>query len=139
MTEINEARKALYDRFEVIWVAAHSTVPRTYDNEGFTPPASGPWVRFSVRHSSSRQETLGAVGHRNFERRGMVLVQVFIEKNAPIKSADTYVTTIKNGLEAISLLDDNLVTEACTPREIGPTERWVQTNVECPFWYTDTR
>lgn len=140
MTTINEARKALYDRFTTTWAASsHSTIPYSLDNEGFTPPAAGGWVRLSVRHTISTQETLGPIGSRKFERRGLIFVQVFVPKNDPIKNADTYVTTIKNALEAVTLLDDNLVTEAHVPREIGGSDRWYQVNVEVPFRYYETR
>lgn len=135
MTTLNEAAGRIYQDFNTDWAAL---TPLTFDGEEFDPPA-GSWVRLTVRHNVSQQESLGGVGRRKFERGGLVIVQCFTPLDLGRATADNLATVARNVFEGKTLTPENIRFTAVLTREIGPSEVWFQINVEAAFTYTETK
>ena len=72
----NQAREAVYLQWKTEWEILHSQtvgqptyLPYQFENLRFVEPASPQrWVRVSVRHLSSDQETIASSGNRRYQR-----------------------------------------------------------------------
>ena len=138
MTDITEAREAIYQAFNTAWAAE---TPLAFDNDGFDP-ADGvaEWVRLSVRHRLAGQETLGSPGNRRFYRQGAAMVQVFVQPNTGTLRAGQLVRKAMRAFEGSSLAGTTVRFGSVIPREIGnDTEGWYQFQVEAEFEYDETR
>ena len=135
MTTLNEARGRIYQDFVTAW---GSTSPFTFDNEAFNQP-SGPWVRLTVRHNASQQESLGPINRRKFERGGSVFIQCFTPLDSGAASADNLASVARAAFEGRTLTPENIRFTEVIVREIGPSEEWYQVNVEALFTYTETK
>lgn len=143
MTTINQAREAIYTAFLEAWTV--ETVPETvletpvtFDNEGFKPP-SEPWVRLTVRHTSSTQETLGPVGSRKFSRRGICFVQVFVPADSGTKEATELARKASLVFEGERISGTTLRFLDVVIRENGASGKWYGVSVEANFEYDETR
>lgn len=138
MTTQNEARERIYQTFVDEWSA--TPVARvTYDNEAFDPPANLSWVRLTVRHTGSAQESLGPVGRRKFERIGSVIVQCFTPLDTGAAGADTLAQAARTIFEGRTLSPEAIRFTDCVVREIGVDGAWFQANAEAFFTYTETK
>jgi len=131
MSTLVSAREAIYQRFVDQWGGSSAF---TFDNEQFDPPAGVPWVRVSVRHSFGAQETLGGAPNRRFSRGGLIFVQVFVPLDSGNKAADALAQSARAIFEGTHFATDVRCSDV-TVREVGPSEGWFQTNVECSFEY----
>ena len=136
MTTLTAAREAIYQAFVDGWGA---TSVFTFDNENFDPPDDASWVRLSVRHNASTQETLGRTGNRRFARLGSALVQIFTRDNIGARTADTLATTAREIFEGVSLAGTTIRFLDVIVRETGPDGKWYQVVVEATFEYDETR
>lgn len=137
MTTLNEARGRIYQDFVTAWGA---TSPFTFDNEEFDPPnPPAAWVRLTVRHNTSQQESLGPAGRRKYERGGSVFVQCFTPLDSGVSAADNLATVVRSTFEGKTLTPENVRFTEVIVREIGPDGEWYQMNVEAVFTYTETR
>lgn len=136
MTTQTEAREAIYQAFIDGWGAASLY---TFDNEDYTPPSDLPWVRLSVRHTNSAQETLGAVGNRNYLRSGNIIVQIFGPQDTGVFETDTLVETVRAIFEGVTLPGTTVRCYDCIVNETGPSGKWYQTIVRATFDYEETR
>lgn len=134
MSSINEAREAIYSRFNTEWAARTEF---TFDNERFDAPVNGSWVRLVVRNIVSNQETLGRMGNRKFNRQGSIICQVFVDSNTGLQNSDTLTEAIRTIFEGVSF--NGVYANDCVIREIGPDGKWFQTNVETFFFYDDIK
>ena len=101
---INDVRRTVYQ--EVI-AAVSNAIPGSalrglsarddgniaFDNVSFDTPPPDPmgsekWVRFSVRHQTRVQYTLGSTGQRRFRHDGVVFCQVFVQTDEATETAD---------------------------------------------------
>ena len=135
MTTLNEARGAVYSAFVVGWGA---TSPITFDNENFDPPA-GVWARMVVRHAGRDQESLGGLGARKFESVGSVIVQCFGPLDTGTALVDTLAQVAQGIFEGKTLTPEGIRFTSAVVTEIGPTEDWMQVNVESLFSYTQLK
>jgi hypothetical protein len=133
MTTINEAREAVYERWDTQW---GSTTPFTFENEDFDTP-DVPWARVSVRNQASEQRTLGAPGNRRFRRIASVFVQIFDLVDNGLLTLDGLSQTARTIFEGVSFsgLDFNNV----VVRESGTDGKWYQFVVEAFFDYEETK
>lgn len=143
-TTVAEANKALVDRFHAVWTAiidpaTSGPYPYVLENEAFDPPDGGTYARFAIRHQTSRQDTLGAVGGRKFDRRGAAFAQIFTPQNGGMTLARTLSQTVLEGFEGARLTGTTLRFLDVIPREVGPTGPWWNNTVEIGFAYTETR
>lgn len=135
MTTLNEAREAVCSKFIDEW-ADETAV--TLDNETFDAPTTEPWVRLSVRNITSGQETLGPVGHRNFERKAILFIQIFTQTDIGLKQSDELAQAARAIFEGITL-NGNIAFYDSVTREVGPDGLWYQVVVECNFTYNETK
>lgn len=134
MATLSEVRNSIYTYFIDQWGA---TSEFTFDNEKFNPPNNTKWVRVSVRHRTSTQDTLGSVGTRQYERRGAVIIQVFTPLNGGTAEADSLVQTLQTMFEGVNIGEANVYEVPIT--EIGPSEEFYRVDVEALFVYNETK
>lgn len=132
MTTQAQARETIYGAFKSEWA---DRAPYYFDNE-VVNTETGDWVRLTVRHQVSAQETLGPVGNRKFQRNGTIIIQLFTKLGSATEEVDTLSSVIRAIYEGKTLQGVNF--NSVTVREIGPSGSWYQTNIEAPFNYTET-
>lgn len=130
-----QATESIYERFASLWNIADGVY--TFDGENFSEPASGPWLRVSVRHSVSGQATLGQVGNRRFERAGAVLTNIFVPANTGRALADTLAGLVRTIFEGVSFGEVYFFESDC--RETGIDGLWYGVVVESKFFYNETK
>lgn len=133
MTE-NEARAILYQEFLDNW---NPLIPHTFDNEGFNADGIPEWVRLTVRHTPGGQHTLGALGHRRFRRRGLVIVQVFVPVDRGLLRCDELAAAARDIFEGKTL--SGVMLHDGNYREVGPDRQWFQGNITVDFSFDETK
>lgn len=136
MTTLREARKAVVDKWLVDWPLVAPGVPSYFDNEA-AEPCSTPWTRVVVRELLSRQETLGVAPTRIFERKAMVLVQIFVARDTGVGAILDLAQSARAVFEGKSF--GGLDFYEVTPREVPTEDRWYQMTVEAQFNYYETK
>lgn len=135
MTTINEAREAVYARWNTQW---DSTTPFAFENES-SDLAKGvvPWAHVHVRHLDGGQDTLGAPGNRRYRRAAVVMIQLHALVDSGLATLDTLAATARTIFEGVSFsgLDFNDV----QTRESGPDGKWYQVMVTAFFDYDETK
>ena len=139
MTSVADAREALYQEFYDNLTVVDKDSNLVWENRRFDPPDDEIWLRFSVRHFTRNQVSLGDVGGRKYERRGSVFVQCFAPQKDGMKGTDDVVAEVVTILEGKTLTPDNVRLFSANVREIGLLDGYHQTNVEVPFFYQETR
>lgn len=147
-TTINMARESVYQHFAAGWSIATAAqqlahgipiaaIPYALGDEKFEPHASL-WVRVTVRHQESRQETLGGPGRRKFERPATVFVQGFIPPGGDTRPLEVAMEAARQLFEGCRVQPYDLRFNAATIRELGVIEggRWEAMTNEVPFGYT---
>jgi len=129
------ARAAVYDRWVEQW---GSTTHFTFAGEK-SELAKGDeaWVRVSMRHTDSNQETLGPPGGRRFLRTGSVFLQIFIPVNTGLSDLDVLIQSARAIFEGVSF--NGLRFFDAVARETGPDGKWESAVVECFFDYEETK
>lgn len=152
-TTINDAREQLYQYFAANWqefvlvtieawgltlpgLTGEPLVPFALGDEVFDPP-DGPWVRVSVRHTTSSQETMGRIGNRRFERPGILTVQGFMPPETGEDVMDFVMECARAAFEGRKVGAAAIQFNAVTIQEIGVIDngRWYASNAEAPFVY----
>ena len=139
MVNLVDARETIYQQFARLWGV---TSPVTFDNEAFTPPASQPWVRVSVRHAGSTLEAIGGSGFggmNSFMRTGLCFVQVFVPIDQGTRQADTLAQAARAIFEGINLSSNAIRFNNVVLREVGPDDAWYQINLEAAFQYDERK
>ena len=138
MTTVVDARELIYDRFVTNW---GSTTDFWFGNEEADPSPGTAWLRVSVTHTDSQQQTIGAAPFRKFQRNGIITFQIFTPitgSNAEdIRTADGYVDTLRATWESVDFSD--IWTRDAVHNEIGPDGDFYQTNLEVGFLYFQER
>lgn len=101
MTTLNDAREAIYARFVANFTGVAST-RWSFENEEFTEPDDGSWIRLTVRNLKRSQNTLGKTGNRRFRTKAMVFVQVFTEINSGVQTSDNLLKEAGDLFEGVS-------------------------------------
>ena len=83
--QLNDARKAIYDRFTAAW---GSTTAFCFYGEAFDSTQHLEWVRVTVKSLPGSQDTLGAAGNRKFMRTGIIFVQITVPDGEGTSRAD---------------------------------------------------
>jgi hypothetical protein len=136
MTTLVDAAEAIYQQFVPSWGA---TTELVLDNEKFDPPDETEWVRLSIRHTASTQETLGPPGERKFLRTGSAFVQVFTPVGTGTKLTRQLAEQARNTFEGLQLTGTDIRFLDVIVREIGPDGTWYQTTVEAVFEYNEKK
>ncbi len=136
MTTLNEAKEAAYQRFVDNFTGV-ALARIAFDNEEFEEPATGDWVRLTIRSRGRAQDTLGKVGNRRFRSAASVLVQVYTLVNTGVKQSDALVKEAADIFEGVSF--SGLDFQSAEVRETGPDGRWYQSVVEAEFEYDEIK
>lgn len=131
-----DARKAICIRWAAQWGA---TTPFVFENEDNKNLDAGtaPWARFTVRNVEGGQETLGPDGHRNYVRKGLVLVQIFTPKDGGMKRGDELAHQARAIFEGASF--DGIDFNNGRVREVVPDGKWQPFVAEADFIYYETK
>lgn len=131
MADLNDARKAVQDRFLTEW-STETLID--FDNEDFTiPEGDTQFVRLVVRNQVGNQDTLGSVGNRKFLRTAVVIIQVFVTIDDGTSEADRLSVKARDIFEGTRF--SGLWFFASDINEIGPSEKHFLYNVRCEFNY----
>lgn len=107
---------------------------------GTLPAATVAWARLAIQHTMSEQVSVGAIGNRRFERRGLVTAQIFtpLSEGKGLSLAEGLATIARNAYEgktspgAIWFINVSV-------KEVGVDEPWFQTNVSATFCYDEIK
>lgn len=135
MTEA-QAIEAIYQRWRTIWLAAHPLVPFHFENEG--AESAGSWARVSVRHTTSRQMTQGQAPYRKFERRGVIMVQLW----SPIDAGRAAMSALCDSARTVfegKTIDEGLNCYGGATQESQTDGAWFMASVVTQFRYVETR
>lgn len=138
---VEEAVDAIYSQFTDEWNALSSPPLLLYDDFGQDiPNTDTPWARIQIRHNGGEQATIQEVGQREFERIGIITVQIFTPLNDGRKSVDLYSQAAvrafeKKAAQKIGGSVDEVWFRNAQINEIGRNESWYQTNVTVQFEY----
>jgi hypothetical protein len=133
--QINDATEAITQRFIANWDAV--STPFTLDNENFTAPDSTPWIRMTIRFTVAGQYTLGQPGNRKWQRKGLIIGNIFVPANGGRQKADQLAQTFKDIFEGnhfgpIEAYDANV-------KELGTDGLWFQVAVQVDFNYNELK
>ncbi len=134
MTTIAESRKLIYERFILQW---GGTSLFTFDNEQFDEPEDQPWVRLTVLNILGKQDTLGEIGNRRYNREAYIKAQVFTVVNEGRQKADELTTKIQNIYEGFRI--SGLYVDNSTINELGTDGKWLMSIVDIHFFYEELK
>lgn len=137
MTEA-QAVEAMLELWNAGWTAKHpSDAPSTFDNEAFTAPAIGAWVRVTIVHTVRRQASMGPKGARRFMSQGRIGIQIFVPSNKGTALAATLADDVRAILEEtetdVGGLPLNIFDGSTTGNSTDG--RWLMRVVVFPFTY----
>ena len=138
MTTINEARKAIYQRFKDNWTGTtpfSSTV--TFANEAYDPPPDQPNIRLTVNNLASGQETLGKPTNRRFNREGLTIIEIRVPVNTGLTIADSLADEARTIFEATGFEGINFF--SADTAEIGPNGQFYRVDVIARFEYYERK
>ena len=131
---INQVNEYIVARFINAW--SDSTV-YTLDGETFIGPNDVPWVRLSVREMPGSQNTLGQPGNRKYERKGLILGQIFTPIKIGTQQADTLAQAFKDIFEGVTF--NAVEGHDATIRRLGTDGLLYSIVVEINFVYYETK
>ncbi len=135
MTTLNEAKQAVNDRFKTLW---GTKTTYSLPNEPFTQPTPDEsWVRLTVLNVGGGQESLGKVGNRRFERRGIIIVNVFTPLEEGTFGGDTLASEVQTIYEGTKF--DGITVNDSRIREKGVEDQWYHTIMEADFIYYEIK
>lgn len=144
MTTQAQARDSINARVKAVVDAYNTANTKTYqvfydDVDKAQSDGKGPHFRVFIRHGSGDQRTLGAVGNRGFERRGVVIVQVMVPSGDGFTLGDALGTVARNMFEGVTTPEGVWFRRVSPAQEMGKTGNWQQLNVTANFEYTERR
>ncbi|QBQ71180.1 tail terminator protein [Shewanella phage S0112] len=140
MTTLNQARKAIYNRFIAAWGSTTEFVlyPEVY--KGGDETADQEWVAVSTRHLPTPPATLGRKTTRRFTRSGIIFIQVFTPRNIGTSRIEELCEIAKEIFEGVRF--DGVWTNQVTISEEDP-DASAQKNlyylVQCQFNYEEVK
>lgn len=142
MTE-EQAIEALTQRWVDTWPALQPSVP--YAFRGETIDAAATWVRVTFRGLTREQATMGPVGGRRFEDRGLIFVQLFADVGTGDRLLARLAGSVREVYEARTIGSEELVTFAAARQPGGDRDsrlsdgRWEMAVVTIPYWFDEQR
>lgn len=135
MTTTLEARDAIVKRWLANW--SESDAVTVLQGEVSRPDRGTPYVLLTVSHTTSGQETIGAVGNRNFLRAGNIIATIHVPTKNGTKLADTLAQSARAIFEATSF--DGVDVYAAEVNELGSDGEWLVWTVVAPFNYQERK
>ena len=101
------------------------------------PSASTPWARVTFQHVQSEQRSISRPGQL-YTSQGIMITQVFTPQGSGISSTQKsdLVQLILDALRG-QQTSGGLFFMRVTPKEIGASGQWYQTNISCFFQYDE--
>jgi len=132
MPTYRQAVTAMQDYFNTSW---NDDTPVLFDDDAQDVPEET-FVRFNVQHNEGFQSTMGAPGNNRFQRRGLVIVQIFQ------KQGDFAIDAREKAENALALFagvtNSDIYYYDGYIREVGNDGRgWYQINVVTSFRYDE--
>lgn len=137
MTELYEAKDAVYKRFLANYPSTLPATQITFDNDEFDEPDTDPWVRLVVRSTAREQSTLGKASNRRFRSTASVFIQVYTQVNTGVKLNSQLAKAAADVFEGFSF--SGLDFTSAVVRETGPSGKWYQSVVEAEFEYDEIK
>ena len=144
----SQARDEIQALFQSAWNANSpalngGTAPRVeWDgvSDGTSRDPAKPYAAVFVRHSGSSQATLGRVGQRRFNRRGLVVVQVYtpINNRVGLSLAESFAIIARNAYEGVGT-SSGIWFRNTRINEIGPDKSWYRMDVLSEFEYDELK
>ena len=128
------ATNSIYGRWATEW---GSTTAYVFEDESAEGLAKGkaPWCRVIVAVPGGGQQTLGPIGARKYDRRGVVFVQIHTLTEAGVATSRTLADQARNVLEGEAF--DGLAFDDATIDNDGIDGRWKRTVVQAFFHYQE--
>jgi len=143
------ARNEVMALFKAAWDANLTSAPIPILWDGINPleppqPASTaaaearPWVRIEMRHNVGGQAGFGD-GVRRYRRVGIITVEVFTPMGTGFDALhDELVQIVKDAFEGKTTPSDVEFRDV-SPKEVGPTGPWFQSDVNIAFEYDEIK
>lgn len=126
-------RKLIESRFKAWWDSNGGGIPVEWDNEAFTQPSGGTWVRLTVLNGEGFQASIGSA---QLEKQpGVAVVSVIVPKNGGTKAALALADKAADALR-FAVLTDGTVTvhmEAASVTRGAPEPSHLMLNCNVPF------
>lgn len=139
MTLVSEARKEVYDTFKPGWETAFPGMPITFAGEAFNSEGVVEYVKLEVRQTGGGQDTLGAVGNRRYERRGLAIVQLYSAVNRGLARQDELGEAALDLLEGKTLPVNNVFLFDGVYRNLPPEGQWARGSVTVQMTYDEIK
>lgn len=135
MTEA-QAIEAIYQRFADAWT---NGIPYHFENEG--AESAGSWARVSIRHTTSQQLTMGSAPSRKFERRGVIMVQLWSPIDQGRAAMSALVADARTVFEGRTITaGGSAINCYAAATQESPTDgAWFMCSVVIPIRYIETR
>lgn len=134
MTTLSEAKIAINDRFIAEW---EGKTPYTIDNDEFLEPENVAWTRLTVRNIGGGQSSLGRIGNRRYDRKGIIVVSVFTPVEQGTSEADLLAQAALVLFEGTRFggvtVNDGVV------KEVGAKNTWYQEVMTAEFSYDEIK
>ena len=134
---IDEAREILYQLWATEW---GTTTAYVFGNEGSSDLDEGedPFASVSVVEVGGGQRTLGGDGLRRFKRDILIVVALYVPKDAGMSQSGTLANAARDVFE--SKTTSQVYTNDARVIDVGISDdKWKRTNVEIDGWFEDTK
>lgn len=144
ISSFTDARNAVMDKFTTAWNAQSDPPEIIYedskrDNADTKPDGDTPWVRIQMRHLTGDQRTLGQVGARRFERRGLITVSIYTPAGLGLTTADTLSKVALDAFEGQETAPDTVLFRNVRMNEVGVVDAHFLVNVLAEFDYQEVK
>jgi hypothetical protein len=133
MTTRVEAVQAITSRISSLWAAT----PIAVDNEPLKPEPNTSWVKASIHHTFSEQETLGAPGNRRFMRKCFAQFLIVSPSHGGREGSDQLVQAMRNLFEGIEF--SGITCFAFRDKEAGTDGLCWKVVAEAHFMYDEIK
>lgn len=142
MTTITEARNLVYQKFLDCWTGTPLSQVTLENESNRLDNGTDPFVRFTLRHTTGGQETLGRVGNRRFERQAIAATQIFTPAASSGSSGGMF-TGDELAQEALDILEamtfDGIYTNDGVIREQDSDGKWKGHLVTVALFYEERK
>lgn len=101
-------------------------------------PGTNPFFMFITRHAAGRQDTLGGVGHRSFQRLGTSVASIYTPVGKGLSESYALAKTVADAYEG-KTSQNGVWFRNVRIQEIGRDGEFYQTNVLVDFEYYETK
>ncbi len=127
---VDDIQKMFMDVFshEIYWESVQKDRDTTED----------PWASASIRHAIGRQQSLGGIGGRDFQRIGTLIIAIYVPGGKGLQTAYELARISANAYEGITS-PNGVWFRDVRIQEIGRDGNYFQINVLAEFEYYETK